>query len=122
MLAIAIADGSSTRPFLALFGRSARATGMETERNNRPVAAQWLHLLNSSHIQRKLEQGTKLNGLFIPSKATRAIAEDLYLTILSRFPTAEELKVVEAYGASMGKDGKPAPKRREAWTDIAWGL
>ncbi len=60
--AIAIADGSITSPFLTLFGRSARATGMVNERNNKPVAAQWLHMLNSSHIQRKLEQGPKLRG------------------------------------------------------------
>ena len=33
MPAIAIADGSITSPFLALFGRSARATGLENERN-----------------------------------------------------------------------------------------
>ena len=55
--AIAIADGSITSPFLTLFGRSARATGLENERDNKPVPAQWLHMLNSSHIQRKLEQG-----------------------------------------------------------------
>src|SRR5437868_7852691 len=62
--AITIADGSITSPFLALFGRSARATGMDNERNNKPVAAQWRHLLNSSHIQRKLEQGPRLKALF----------------------------------------------------------
>ena len=61
--AIAIADGSITSPFLALFGRSARATGMENERINKPVPAQWLHMLNSSHIQRKLEQGPKLKAI-----------------------------------------------------------
>ncbi len=61
--AIAIADGSITSPFLALFGRSARATGMENERINKPAPAQWLHMLNSSHIQRKLEQGPKLKAI-----------------------------------------------------------
>lgn len=38
MTAVAIADGSITSPFLALFGRSARATGMESERNNKNAA------------------------------------------------------------------------------------
>ena len=42
MPAVAIADGSITSPFLALFGRSARATGLENERNQQtdpgPVA------------------------------------------------------------------------------------
>src|SRR5207247_8939764 len=62
--AIAIADGSITSPFLALFGRSDRATGMDNEPNNKPVPSQWLHLLHSSHIQRKLEQGPKSKTTF----------------------------------------------------------
>ena len=69
--AIAMADGSITSPFLALFGRSARATGMENERNNKPVPAQWLHMLNSSHIQRKLEQGPKLKAIFDSGRKPR---------------------------------------------------
>ncbi|MBI5383718.1 MAG: DUF1553 domain-containing protein [Verrucomicrobia bacterium] len=132
--AIAIADGSITSPFLALFGRSARATGMENERNNRPVPAQWLHLLNSSHIQRKLEQGPKLRTIIDSGRKQSEIIEELYLTILSRFPTPEEVKNAEAYGqaqpakpaAAVGS-GKPAQqpikvKRREDWVDIAWSL
>ena len=43
--AIALADGSITSPFLALFGRSPRATGMATERNSNLDSSQWLHLL-----------------------------------------------------------------------------
>ena len=85
--AIAIADGSITSPFLALFGRSARATGMENERNNKPVPAQWLHMLNSSHIQRKLEQGPKLKAIFESGRKPAEIIEELYLTILSRPPS-----------------------------------
>ncbi|MEI6607504.1 MAG: hypothetical protein WCP35_19510, partial [Verrucomicrobiota bacterium] len=65
-----------------------------------------------------------------------AIIEDLYLTILSRFPTPGEITTIEAYG--LRKPGKPAPsnadksatvpvppivvKRREDWLDIAWSL
>ncbi len=137
MPAIAIADGSITSPFLALFGRSARATGMENERNNKPVPAQWLHLLNSSHIQRKLEQGPKLKAIFDSGRKPSEIVQELYLTILSRFPTPEEAKIVEAYGlvqparpapaASSGKAGdQPAKtvvvKRRDDWVDITWAL
>ncbi len=122
MPAIAIADGSITSPFLALFGRSARATGMANERNNRPVPAQWLHLLNSSHIQRKLEKGPKLQTLFDSGRSRTEIVTELYLTILSRFPTPEEVAVAKAYG-STPKDAKPGrPKRREEWVDIAWAL
>ena len=118
--AIAIADGSITSPFLALFGRSARATGMVNERNNRPVAAQWLHLLNSSHIQRKLERGPNLAALIDSGRKQSEIIEELYLTILSRFPTPNEVKIAEAYGASA--TNKERPKRREDWVDLAWAL
>lgn len=122
MPAIAIADGSITSPFLALFGRSARATGMVNERNNRPVPAQWLHLLNSSHIQRKLEKGPRLQALFDSGRSRTEIVTELYLTILSRFPTPEEVTVAKDYG-STPKDAKPGrPKRREEWVDIAWAL
>ena len=129
--AISIADGSITSPFLALFGRSARATGMDSERNNKPIPAQWLHLLNSSHVLRKLEQGPKLKAIFDSGRKPQEIVEELYLTILSRFPTAGEIKAVEAYGqaqparpATADKPAKAATvvKRREDWVDLAWAL
>jgi hypothetical protein len=117
--AVALADGSITSPFLALFGRSARATGMENERANRMLSAQWLHLLNSSHIQRKLEQGPKLKAIFQSSRKPPEIVEELYLTILSRYPTPDELKIAEEYG----KSNRPrAAKRREDWLDLTWAL
>lgn len=137
MPAVAIADGSITSPFLALFGRSARATGMENERNNKAMPAQWLHLLNSSHIQRKLEQGPKLKALVDSGRKPQAMIEELFLTILSRFPTPGEVKHLEAYGqvqpakpTPAAKSGKPVSppakpvivKKREDWIDIAWSL
>ena len=137
--AIAIADGSITSSFLTLFGRSPRATGMENERSNKPVPAQWLHMLNSSHIQGKLEQGPKLRAIFESGRPAREMVEELYLTVLSRFPTAEEAKIAEEYGtpieaAKAARPGKPArpgkagrgggmrTKRRDEWVDIAWAL
>lgn len=108
MPAVAIADGSITSPFLALFGRSARATGMENERDNKPIPAQWLHLLNSSHIQRKLEQGPALKALLDSGRGPRGITEELYLTVLSRLPTPEELKIADSLGQM--QPVRPAPK------------
>ncbi len=118
--AIAIADGSITSPFLALFGRSARATGMENERNNKVMPAQHLHLLNSSHIQRKLEQGPKLKALFDSGRKPDEIVQELYLTILSRPPTAEEARILADYGRP-GRNNVRV-KTREDWVDISWGL
>lgn len=117
--AISIADGSITSPFLTLFGRSARATGMENERVNRVLPSQWLHLLNSSHIQKKIEQGPRLKALLESGKPTPEIARELYLTILSRPPTAAEVKSIESYGKAT-RPGRPKP--REEWIDIAWAL
>jgi hypothetical protein len=128
--AVALPDGSITSPFLALFGRSARATGMENERVNKPIPAQWRHMLNSSHIQRKLDQGPKLKTLFDSGRKPDEIIEDLYLTILSRFPTEDEVKNLVEYGTPVtarrpGKSGGRQTfvgKRREDWVDIAWAL
>ena len=118
--AIALADGRITSPFLALFGRSARATGMETERNSKVMPAQCLHLLNSSHIQRKLEQSAKLKAIIDPARKQPEVVEELYLTILSRFPTPDELKGLEEYGRP-GRSGVRT-KSREDWLDITWAL
>ena len=115
MPAIALADGSVTSQFLTLFGRSARATGMANERVNRPVPLQWLHMLNSSHIQRKLANGPKLKAILESSRPQAEIAEELYLTILSRRPTKDESQTIAEYVNA-------ARSKREAALDIAWAL
>ena len=113
---IALPDGSITSPFLEMFGRSPRDTGLESERNNRPTADQRLYLLNSSHIQRKLEQSSKLQAILQSKGTPREIIDGLYLTILSRFPTDEELKIVKAYFQS------GTERRRGAALDLTWAL
>jgi len=113
---ISLPDGSITSSFLELFGRPPRDTGLEAERNNRPSAAQRLHLLNSSHVQRKIEGSPKIQYLMRNAKTPRAVVTALYLLMLSRLPTSEELKIVEAYAQS------GAVKGREAVLDLAWAL
>ena len=113
---IALPDGSITSSFLEMFGRPPRDTGLESERNNRPTADQQLHLLNSSHIQRKIEQSQKLQSLMRSSSSPREVVAGLYLTILSRFPTEEELNIVAAYSQS------GTGTRREALVDLTWAL
>jgi len=97
--ATALPDGSITSAFLELFGRPPRDTGIEAERNNRLTDAQRLHMLNSSHILNKLQQGPKLRNL---ARTPRA----LYLAILSRYPTDDEMKLIA----------------RMQPVDIAWAL
>lgn len=138
---IALPDGSITSPFLEQFGRPSRDTGLESERSNRPTADQRLHLLNSSHIQRKIENSPVLQALFAsaagqpsgrfnksrksakfskPAESSGAkqpgeVVTALYLTIVSRFPTEDELKTVAEYVQS-------ASSKREAAVDLAWAL
>jgi hypothetical protein len=113
---IALPDGSISSSFLELFGRPPRDTGLESERNNRPSADQRLHLLNSSHIQRKIDQCRMVQYLTENKKTSREIATGMYLGILSRYPTEAEMQTVEAYfQADRGK-------QREAAADLAWAL
>jgi Protein of unknown function (DUF1553)/Protein of unknown function (DUF1549) len=114
--AISLPDGSITSAFLELFGRPPRDTGLEAERNNRLTAAQQLHMLNASHVERKIEQSPKLQDLIRSTKGGPALVTGLYLTILSRYPTADELQAVKAYSQ------KTNLKPREAVNDLAWAL
>lgn len=112
MRAVQIADGSISSSFLTMFGRTARATGMENERDNRPLPAQWRHMLNSSQVQRKIEQGPGLRSIYESKDGRREVLERLYLTILSRFPTEKEIETTEAYFAEIESlpDAPPSSK------------
>jgi hypothetical protein len=112
--AVGLPDGSISSAFLELFGRSPRDSGLESERNNRPGDAQRLHMLNSNHVERKIEQGPALQPIL--NKDGRAAAADLYLTILSRRPTGDELKTIDNYSRTAGVN------RRQANIDLAWAL
>jgi Protein of unknown function (DUF1553)/Protein of unknown function (DUF1549) len=114
--AISLPDGSITSAFLELFGRPPRDTGLEGERNNRLTAAQQLHLLNASHVERKIEQSPKFQYLIRNTKGGQQLVTSIYLIILSRPPTAEEVQAVTAYGQA------GTLKPREAVIDLAWAL
>jgi len=112
--AISLPDGSISSAFLEEFGKPARDTGTVTERNNTPTDAQRLHMLNSSHIQKKIQQGPALQDLVRTARNNDELVSSLYLTILSRYPSAEER------GLAM-KRLQNGP-RRDAITDLAWAL
>lgn len=114
--AVALADGSITSAFLVTFGRSRRDTGLESERDTRPTAAARLALLNSSSIQRKFEQSARLQALGQRSASPQQALDALYLTILSRHPTDDEVRVATGYAQTVAAD------RRAAWMDLAWAL
>ena len=114
--AVAIADGSISSPFLELFGRPSRNTSYESERISVPSPLQSQHMLNSSHIQKKIQQCKFFQQLLADKKDNLKIIEELYLRILSRFPAESEKATAAAYLAS--------PKRKpiESIHDVAWAL
>jgi hypothetical protein len=114
--AIDLPDGSISSSFLEMFGKPARDTGFQSERNNRLTATQRLHLLNSTQVQRKIEQGPKLQALIRARSNPRELIDTLYYTILSRPPTAEEQAAILAHAQSARLDP------RNAAQDTAWAL
>jgi len=103
-----LADGSITSSMLEMFGRPSRDSGYESERSNKTSEKQRLYFLNSSQIQRKIEQSWKLKALMKRKVAgknankrknknsTDGAVEAIYLNVLSRYPTkAERTAVVE---------------------------
>jgi hypothetical protein len=114
--AVCLPDGSVSSAFLEMFGRPPRDSGYESERNNQPTAAQRLHLLNSTHIERKIEQSPVLQQLLASAADPRTMAQQVYLSVLSRYPAEAEVKTVQAYIRSAGGN------RRQAVVDVAWAL
>lgn len=113
---INLADGSIKSTFLDLFGRPGRDTSFESERNLEVSAFQSLHLLNSSHIQRKVMRGPGLRQLTRAHPNPRRRVTELYLTALSRFPSPDEERIALEYvtGAEGGNLG--------GFQDLAWAL
>jgi uncharacterized protein DUF1553/uncharacterized protein DUF1549 len=114
---IELTDGSITSQFLEMFGRPSRDTGLESERNNQSSNAQRLHLLNSTHIQNKIDKSRRLKALLKNSKKdNRYIIKGIYFDILTRFPMPSELSKAEQYF----RTGEVSQK--QAAVDLAWAL
>lgn len=106
--AVTLPDGSISNAFLELFGRPARDTGLESERNNRISDAQQLFMLNSTQVLRKIQQGPKLLAMMRQTRNPRELLSRLYLTILSRYPTNDEWALVAAHAKSGSARGQAA--------------
>ncbi len=114
---IALADGSITSPFLVKFGRPSRDSGLLQERSNDSNLDQALYLLNSTDVRRRLENSPILAPIYaMPSARKEEQVRLVYLELLSRPPTAQELSRALEYVRSSGLSG------RQALTDLAWAL
>ena len=114
---IALADGSITSQFLEMFGRPPRDTGLESERNNKSTDAQRLHMLNSTHVQRKIRGSWRMRWILQASERDRTEAvQMLYMSVLSRRATPDEVATIDAY---CDQDTLSA---EQIAGDLAWAL
>jgi hypothetical protein len=114
---IELRDGSINSPFLEMFGRPSRDTGLMSERNNTPTDSQRLFLLNASQIQKQITVSPKLRRLNPLLKKDRdKLVMELYVMLLSREATEVEKSAALAYMDT------PHGKGRNGLLDLAWAL
>ena len=106
--ALELADSEADSYFLGVFGRPERLITCECERSNEPSMSQVLHLTNGNTLNAKIEaSGNRIDHLLAADDD--AIVEDLYLSALSRLPTAaERQKLTSALAQVEDSDRLPA--------------
>jgi hypothetical protein len=114
---IRLADGTITSPFLEMFGRPARDTGLESERSNSVTDAQRLYLLNSSEVEARIERSPWLRYLLNRNRRNpRRLVRAVYTALLARLPTSQEQAV------ALRALEKGARMQREGAVDLVWAL
>ena len=112
-------DTSVDSYFLKSFGRPERVLTCECERTTAPSMAQALHIANGETLNSKLQaKGNRIDQLLSAKASDEDIVEDVYLSALSRRPTAGEKKQLVAL---LG-EAKDAGEKRQALEDLYWGV
>jgi hypothetical protein len=109
-------DTAVSSEFLDLFGRPARDSVCECEREMTPNLAQTLHIMNGDNVNAKIRSPEgRLAKLLESSKPDAQVLEELFLSTLTRFPTTRERTQALA-------PIRDAPSRREGLSDLLWAL
>jgi hypothetical protein len=102
---------------LDAFGRPDPNQDPPCERMASATMTQTLHLMNASHIQRRITaDGGRCQALSATSRDSASIIQELYLAIFNRQPDASELKTLETEFA------QPKVDRRRLIEDIMWSM
>ncbi|MCE9560686.1 MAG: DUF1553 domain-containing protein [Planctomycetes bacterium] len=102
--------------FLDTFDRPKRVSVCECERSTSATLGQVLLLANSEEIENKIADGNgRIAKMFKDKKPSAAMIEELYLTALSRQPTATEQKRLTEYIDN-------ATDKQRAAEDALWAL
>lgn len=114
---VQLADGSISSSFLEMFGRPRRDSGLESERDHLPTDAQRLYLLNSAQVQGKIANSQWLKRTVARERGKpRMLVGAIYVNLLSRAPSSEEVDAVLKHFGSKGSASKQAAE------DLAWAL
>lgn len=116
--AMQLPDANISSDFLKTFGRPERILTCECERSDEPSMTQVLHILNGETLLQKLEaKDNRLSKQLEANLTPEQLAEELFLSALSRFPTdRERQKMTEILGTASPEE------RRQAVEDLYWSL
>jgi len=119
--AIQIWDNRMPSYFFQAFGRPQRTSVCDCERGTEPSVAQALHMMNAAETISKLRSkdghAARLAASELPPDK---VIEEIYMTALSRRPSAEESQLM--LGAFASPSTQNGEARREAIEDIIWAL
>ena len=114
---IMLPDPSISSSFLEMFGRATRDSGLESDRNNDVTEAQQLFLLNSTEVndwsRRYLQRYRNLGR---SQSDRRKALDEIWLTILSRYPTSVEVQ------RFFENSQQPARQQGDHLQDLIWAL
>ena len=116
--ALELPDAAVSSYFLKTFGRPERTITCVCERTAEPSMVQVLHITNGDTLNKKLEaKGSRPQELLDAGLSDEAVIDEVYLSGLSRFPTAEEKQKLLAVFAET-----PKSERRQVVEDLFWGV
>jgi hypothetical protein len=105
--AIELAEGGVNHPFLQAFSKPVRDATCECAREEDPSLPQMLHLLNNKGMLSKVDSPrSRLAVALKDKKDDAAVIEVIYLSTLSRRPTAAEIGIARKHIAKVGDRAK----------------
>ena len=114
---IQVWDNRMPSYFFRIFGRPVRATVCECERSNEPSISQALYLLNSPEVNAKLGHRHGLARQWaLSAKSDAEVIEEVYLNTLTRFPSPDELTLMQSALKATNTD------RQQAIEDMLWAV
>ena len=109
-----LGDATVSSPALELFGRASRDVSLESQRSNKLMPRQMLYLMNSSELEKRIQQSNKLNMICSRQLNIEGVCRAITLMTLSRYPSAEEISLFKAHAEKNGLS------LRDLASDILW--